>query len=354
MLKNNWLIYGAYGYTGALLVELAISKGYEPILAGRNYTKLQRLAKKYSLSCRTFDLTDPEKIIENIEDLELLVNCAGPFVETAPPLIMGCLTTRTHYMDISGEVESFEYLFEQEERAVEMEIGLVSGVGFDVIPSDYLSNFLIEKIPNANRLTLCVESVSRISSGTMKTIIHSLSKGGLIRKNGELISCTIGKGQQKFKFPDNRFLKAIPFPLADLVSIHRSTGIPNITTFMTLSESSIQMISSFEPMLSFILSNNLLKLSLQKWIEWNVKVPEPNKNVSSYIYAQIENEIGIQAEAWIKLPESYKFTATALLHCTEKIIGLKPKGAYTPVQLFGIEYLSKLPILSIIESQDFF
>ena len=33
---GNFLIYGSYGYTGQLIVDLAIKEGLHPILAGRD------------------------------------------------------------------------------------------------------------------------------------------------------------------------------------------------------------------------------------------------------------------------------------------------------------------------------
>ena len=44
--KPSWLLYGATGYTGALIAEMAKARGAEPILAGRNADKLKILAEK--------------------------------------------------------------------------------------------------------------------------------------------------------------------------------------------------------------------------------------------------------------------------------------------------------------------
>ena len=41
-----WLIYGANGYTGALLAREAVARGHRPILAGRNAERLSALARE--------------------------------------------------------------------------------------------------------------------------------------------------------------------------------------------------------------------------------------------------------------------------------------------------------------------
>ena len=55
--KPSWLLYGATGYTGALIAEMAKARGAEPILAGRNAIKLKILAMK---KLRFPGLTIPE------------------------------------------------------------------------------------------------------------------------------------------------------------------------------------------------------------------------------------------------------------------------------------------------------
>jgi uncharacterized protein YbjT (DUF2867 family) len=43
---TDFLIYGATGYTGSLIADEAVRRGYRPILAGRNAEVLAALARK--------------------------------------------------------------------------------------------------------------------------------------------------------------------------------------------------------------------------------------------------------------------------------------------------------------------
>jgi short subunit dehydrogenase-like uncharacterized protein len=38
---EDHLVYGSYGYTGRLIVEEAIDRGLEPVLAGRDTSQLE-------------------------------------------------------------------------------------------------------------------------------------------------------------------------------------------------------------------------------------------------------------------------------------------------------------------------
>ena len=61
-MSNNFLIYGANGYTGELIVRFAVERGLKPILAGRNAAKIEKLARQYNLEFRVFALDETEKL----------------------------------------------------------------------------------------------------------------------------------------------------------------------------------------------------------------------------------------------------------------------------------------------------
>ncbi len=84
-MKSNFLIYGAYGYTGELIAELAIQKGLTPVLAGRNAEKTQSLAKKLGLKWVSFKATDKTalRLALQREEIHTLLNCAGRFYQNS-------------------------------------------------------------------------------------------------------------------------------------------------------------------------------------------------------------------------------------------------------------------------------
>ena len=47
MEQTPLMIYGAYGYTGELITQNAVKKGWKPLLAGRNEEKLKALANRF-------------------------------------------------------------------------------------------------------------------------------------------------------------------------------------------------------------------------------------------------------------------------------------------------------------------
>lgn len=59
-MAADFLLYGATGYTGALIARMAVERGLRPILVGRNRAKLAALAGSIGGEYRVAGLNDPQ------------------------------------------------------------------------------------------------------------------------------------------------------------------------------------------------------------------------------------------------------------------------------------------------------
>ena len=59
----DWMIYGANGYTGELIAREAKKRGANPVLAGRDPTKIAKLVTDLSLPSKVFSLDKPPDIV---------------------------------------------------------------------------------------------------------------------------------------------------------------------------------------------------------------------------------------------------------------------------------------------------
>ena len=151
-MSDKLMLYGANGYTARLIIKELIGAGIKPVLAGRNQVKISALADKHGFDHSVFALDDTNVIGENLADVTVLINAAGPYSQTAKPFIDSCLRSKTHYIDITGEIDVFVYAESKNRDAEEAGIILCPGTGFDVIPTDCLSYLLKEKLPDATEL----------------------------------------------------------------------------------------------------------------------------------------------------------------------------------------------------------
>ncbi|MBN2295224.1 MAG: saccharopine dehydrogenase NADP-binding domain-containing protein [Pirellulales bacterium] len=160
MPSPKWLLYGSYGYTGRLIVEEIERRRrdcdrsdlsvIEPILGGRHRASVEKMSDQMGYPCRVFNLDDIDEIVHRIHDVDVVLNCAGPFSATAVAMIEACLKAGVHYLDITGEIAAIEEAAGRGRRAEEAGVTLMPAVGFDVVPSDCLAVKLAERLPDAN------------------------------------------------------------------------------------------------------------------------------------------------------------------------------------------------------------
>lgn len=162
----QWMIYGANGYTGEMIAREAKKRGLTPILAGRSASKIEPLSRELGLEHRTFGLDRPADVDAGLAGVGLVLHCAGPFSQTSAPMLEGCLHSRAHYLDITGEIPVFEYAHAQQQRAREAHVVLCPGVGFDVIPTDCIARALKDALPDATHLALGFDQKAVLSPGT--------------------------------------------------------------------------------------------------------------------------------------------------------------------------------------------
>ncbi|MFX1454215.1 MAG: saccharopine dehydrogenase family protein [Promethearchaeota archaeon] len=348
----NWMVYGAYGYTGQLITQEAKNRGHIPILAGRSKEKLIPLAEQHSLDYMIIDLKNEEKLIKSLKDVDLVFHAAGPYKYTSKPMVKACLKTGTNYIDITGEIPVFEENFKYNEQAKDVGIAIISGVGFDVVPSDCLAKYVSEKISEPTILDLGIAAMSSPSAGTLKTMLEHYDIGQLVRRNGKLIR--LEKAElRKIKFSDiERTVR--PVTWGDLATAYRTTNIPNITTYFPLPKKFPNLLDSLGISPQEMGESKHAKDKVYHWIEENIHGPDKFKRETyrCYLWAQVTNDRGEQAQAWVETMESYQFTAVTGVRCVEKLLEIKPKGALTPALAFGSDFLLEIPGTIRIDSID--
>lgn len=344
MTDKTWMIYGAYGYTGVLVSEEAVRRGHRPVLAGRSAHKLVPLAERLGLDYVVIDLYDEDNLSKTVAGFDLVFHAAGPFIFTSAPMVHACLKGATHYVDITGEVPVFEQTFSYDERARQQGIILMSGVGFDVVATDCMAKYVADQISEATQLELAVATLGSPSAGTTKTILEQIPKGTLVRQNGLLVRHPSGKGMRRIRFVDGE-RTVLPTTWGDLATAYRTTGIPNITTFMAFPERTAALMRLAAPLSRTLLAIGPIRRLVQKWVEKIVRGPDERtrRTARSYLWARAANARGDEAQAWLETLEGYHFTAVAGVRCVERIFEMHPRGALTPANAFGADFILEIP-----------
>jgi short subunit dehydrogenase-like uncharacterized protein len=344
MSTKQWMIYGANGYTGQLIAREAVQQGMKPLLAGRSAAKLAPLAEQLACDYRSFSLATVTEVASQLEDVALVLHCAGPFSATSAPMVEACLASGTYYLDITGEIEVFEAIHSFSERAKAAGIVLCPGVGFDVIPTDCVAASLKTLLPDATYLALGFESLSGFSPGTAKTAIEGLGQGGRVRQDGQIISVPFAYRVRPVDF-GNGEKRAVTIPWGDVATAFYTTGIPNIETYIPASS---RMIDWMKPMNSLrpLLKIKLLQQVVKQLIGYRVKGPEVDKRTQTptYIWGEVSNASGAKKVARIQVANGYDVTRYGAVAIAAKVLNTDfAGGSYTPSQLMGANFIASLP-----------
>jgi short subunit dehydrogenase-like uncharacterized protein len=342
----TWMVYGANGYTGQLVTKLARERGESPVLAGRSAEKILPLAAELELDHHVIDLADSKALHAALAGVDVVVHCAGPFSQTAAPMVDACLATRTHYLDITGEVDVLEATYRRDAEAKTAGVVLLPGIGFDVVPTDCAAAMVAAALPDATELEIAFTLGGGISPGTIKTAIEGAGAGGRARVNGELVGVSLAHKQRYADFPSGpKQVSAIPW--GDLSSAFRSTGIPNITTFTALPRG--DLIGKGSELLGPLLKNPAVQRAGLSLVDRLMRGPSAEKQARGHteVWARAADAAGHSAAISMRTPSPYSLTADSVLRAVARITAtgsadtVQP-GAHTPSSAFGPDYVRGL------------
>lgn len=341
-MDKTFLIYGANGYTGELITRYAAERGMKPILAGRNAIQIEALAKKHTLEYRVFSLDETERLDAALQEVEMVLHCAGPFSLTSRPMVEACIRNRKHYTDITGEIAVFEACAAMGRKAEDAGVMLMPGVGFDVVPSDCLAKHLKDRLPTATHLSLAFYGMGRISHGTQATMTMNVGKGGAIRKDGKITSVPAAWKTREIDFGEAVVKTGVTIPWGDVATAYHSTGIPNIEVFTVVPLPQLKMLK-LSRYLGWLLASKPVNDYLQKQIPPGGPSDEERAKGRTLMWGEAIDLNGNRVEARQQGPEGYTLTAVAALNIAERILGgdLTP-GYQTPAKAYGADLVLEI------------
>ncbi|HET6604758.1 MAG TPA: saccharopine dehydrogenase NADP-binding domain-containing protein [Xanthomonadaceae bacterium] len=345
MSGHEWLVYGAYGYTGRLIVAEAVRRGLRPILAGRDVEKLEAMAAEHGLPYRAFVLEEPEAVRNGLNEIGTVLHCAGPFSTTCAPMLEACLAVGAHYLDITGEIGVFAHCHAQHERAQRAGIVVLPGAGFDVVPTDCLAAQLKRELPAADSLVLAFEAGGGPSPGTARTSIEGMGQGGRVRIGGELRRVPLAWKRRSFEWDGER-RHAVTIPWGDVYTAYVSTGIPNIEVYMAVPPATIARLRRMR-WLRPLLGLAPVQAWLKRRVDRSVRGPSQQGRARSgcRIWGEARTPDGTLCARRLLTPNGYELTATAALGIVERLqrAPAPAAGFATPSRLMGADYVLTLP-----------
>ncbi len=335
-MTPNFLIFGANGYTGELIVRFAVERGLKPVIAGRNEAAIKAIGEKHGLEYRVFSLDETAKLDAALNEVEMVLHSAGPFSLTSRQMGEACLRTKTHYTDITGEIAVFEACAAGDQKAKDAGIMVMPGVGFDVVPSDCLARHLKDRLPTATNLSLAFYGMGRMSHGTQATMTMNVGKGGAVRRDGKIMPVPAAWRTREIDFGEVK-KTGVTIPWGDVSTAYHSTGIPNIEVYTIVPPSALKAMKTSR-YLGWLFATGPFQKYLQGKIPPGGPSDAERAKGKTLLWGEASDDQGNRVESRFQGPEGYTMTAIAALNIAEKILaGNFTPGFQTPAKAYGAD-----------------
>ncbi|SCZ40774.1 short subunit dehydrogenase-like uncharacterized protein [Pseudomonas sp. LAIL14HWK12:I2] len=313
------MIYGATGYTGRMAVEHAKALGLDLVIAGRTAEKLESLAAQLDVPFRVFKPN--ELTAQSLEGIAVLLNFAGPFVQTADALMQACIQAGVDYLDITAEINVYRRVEQLGAQAARANVMLLPGVGWDVVPTDCLAMHVARRVSQPRSLRIALQVTGSMSRGSALSVGEIIGAGLLARVDGQLVA-TPDAQPRHFDFGDGPVLCA-PLSFGDLVTGWHSTGIPDIAMFVHISGDAFP-------------EGDLSQLPEGPSVE-------QRETHRARAVAEISGADGSVARSVIETVNGYTYTPLAAVEAARRVLsGERRPGFETPARLLGIGFAESI------------
>lgn len=339
-MASSFLLYGATGFVGEAIARLAVQSGLRPLLAGRDGARLAALAGELAVEYRVFPLEDTAALDRALEEVAVVLHCAGPYLYTFQPMLEGCLRTGTHYLDLTGEIPVYEALAARTAEARARGVMLLPGVGFDVAPTDCLAMHLKHRLPSASRLTLAFHSQgpAGLPPGTQRTALELIPYGNRVRRQGRLEIPERGGKTRRIDFGRGP-LRATRLTWGDLFMAYYSTGIPDIEEYVVLpgaARARLAVLEYLRPLFRLAAVRDFFKRRVQP----GATAAERARTVT-HVWGEVKDDQGRRAVSRLHGPEAgVTWTARSALAAVRKVLaGDVSPGFQTPALAYGADFV---------------
>ncbi|MBZ9649784.1 saccharopine dehydrogenase NADP-binding domain-containing protein [Sphingobium sp. 3R8] len=227
------MVYGASGYTGRMAAELARAAGLPLVLAARSREPLVHFAEELNVDYRAFDLSDDNAIRAALTDVSVLLNCAGPYMDTAEPLMRAAIGAGVHYLDIAAELDTYRLAEKLDDAARAAGVMLLPGGGGSVAMLGCLAGHAAARVEKPQKLAIALHVAGSMSRGSAISARRNLVTETLRLSGGQLAPRSPGETAH-FDFGGGAE-RCFAVTLPDLITIGRATGIPDVETYVHVS-----------------------------------------------------------------------------------------------------------------------
>lgn len=160
----------------------------------------EKLRNSPKVSLIKSDVNDHKGLVAAIKEVDVVVNCAGPFYKTAVAVARAAVEARVNYIDICDDYEAVPILFSEaaiDKAAKEAGITVLTGMGSDPGTNNVLVKWYADQLDRVDEIHLFwVVSIAELAGAAWDHSLHMVT--GQIPQyiDGELVYVEGGTGEE--------------------------------------------------------------------------------------------------------------------------------------------------------------
>jgi short subunit dehydrogenase-like uncharacterized protein len=234
MANHKIVVLGASGHTGRFVVDALRREGVIAIPATRAGRFIARDGREED--GRVLDFSRAHALDQALAGAHAVINCAGPFFDTAMPAAEAAVRAGIPYLDVMAEQRTALSLFDTlDERAKDAGVTIVPAMAF----YGGLADLLVSALAGENRKVDSIEIAMGLDSwqptaGTRLTGERNIYER-LIVRDGALAPIPIPPPAGRWLFPAPLGEQPVTcVALSEVILISRHIDAASITSFMNL------------------------------------------------------------------------------------------------------------------------
>lgn len=170
---------GAGGMGQGVARDLIKQQQVTDVILADLYPDPERLAPKLRDSEKAnlikMDVNDHNAMVNRFKEIDVVINCAGPFYKTAVPVAKAAVEVKKNYIDICDDYEGTEILFNSDidKMAKEAGITVLTGMGSDPGTNNVLVKWYTDRLDSVDEIYLYwVVSIAELAGAAWDHSLH--------------------------------------------------------------------------------------------------------------------------------------------------------------------------------------
>jgi uncharacterized protein YbjT (DUF2867 family) len=229
------LVYGATGHTGRFVIDELLRRGLTPVLSGRGAERLAAVGSAYpALEQRVVGLDDADALRRAMDGVGVVINCAGPFLDTAVPLARAAVAAGAHYLDVTAEQPATQAVYREIDAAArEAGVAVVPAMAFYGALSDLLVTAALDGGCAADEVEIAIgldrwwPTAGTRATGARNTATRLVIRGGALAP----LASPAPTGTWSYPAPLGD-QEVVELPFAEVITIDRHLEVGDLRTHL--------------------------------------------------------------------------------------------------------------------------